>query len=73
MVVKVSINGYGTIGKRIADAILKQDDMEIIGVAKRTPDFNAVIAFKSGIPILFRIMSKNLKKLASRLQVLLKT
>jgi len=51
MVVKVSINGYGTIGKRIADAILKQDDMEIIGVAKKTPDFNAVIAFKSNIPI----------------------
>ena len=27
MVVKVAINGYGTIGKRVADAIDAQDDM----------------------------------------------
>jgi len=49
--VKVAINGYGTIGKRIADAVLKMDDMELIGVTKFTPDFSAMIASKRGIPI----------------------
>ncbi|NDF34067.1 MAG: hypothetical protein EB157_05855, partial [Euryarchaeota archaeon] len=31
MSIKVAINGYGTIGKRVADAVACQDDMEIIG------------------------------------------
>ena len=34
MTVKVAINGYGTIGKRVADAVRAQDDMEISGVVK---------------------------------------
>ena len=37
MVVKVAINGYGTIGKRVADAVSKQDDMKVIGVVKTRP------------------------------------
>ena len=36
MVVKVAINGYGTIGKRVADAVDAQDDMEIVGVKNTT-------------------------------------
>ena len=28
--IKVGINGYGTIGKRVAEAVTLQDDMEII-------------------------------------------
>jgi glyceraldehyde-3-phosphate dehydrogenase (NAD(P)) len=39
MKVKVAINGYGTIGKRVTDAVAKQDDMEIIGVTKMRPDY----------------------------------
>ena len=39
MNVKVAINGYGTIGKRVADAVSVQDDMEIIGVTKTKPDY----------------------------------
>ena len=35
MVVKVAINGYGTIGKRVADAIDAQDDMEILALPKQ--------------------------------------
>ena len=30
--VKVAVNGYGVIGKRVADAVCLQDDMELIGV-----------------------------------------
>ena len=39
MVVKVAINGYGTIGKRVADAVDAQDDMEIVGVTKTLHSF----------------------------------
>lgn len=34
MTVRVGINGYGTIGKRVACAVKAQDDMEIVGVTK---------------------------------------
>ncbi|MCL2863332.1 MAG: type II glyceraldehyde-3-phosphate dehydrogenase [Methanimicrococcus sp.] len=39
--IKVAVNGYGTIGKRVADAVALQDDMEIIGVSKTRPNFEA--------------------------------
>ncbi len=48
MVVKVAINGYGTIGKRVADAVSLQDDMEVVGVTKRRPTFEAKMAIKNG-------------------------
>jgi len=48
MTVKVAINGYGTIGKRVADAVTAQDDMEIVGVVKRRPTFEAFDAVKNG-------------------------
>jgi glyceraldehyde-3-phosphate dehydrogenase (NAD(P)) len=48
MKVKVAINGYGTIGKRVADAVSRQDDMEVIGVTKTKPDFEAKMALKRG-------------------------
>lgn len=44
----VGINGYGTIGKRVADAVACQDDMEIVGVTKRTPDFECKMAVEKG-------------------------
>ena len=50
MPVKVAINGYGTIGKRVADAVTQQDDMEIVGVVKRRPTFEAHDAMKNGFP-----------------------
>ncbi len=46
MKIKVAINGYGTIGKRVADAIALQDDMQVVGVTKTKPDFEARIAAK---------------------------
>jgi len=48
MTVRVGINGYGTIGKRVADAVSKMPDMELIGVAKITPDYGALIARSKG-------------------------
>jgi len=46
--INVFINGYGTVGKRVADAVALQKDMKIIGVSKRTPDFDAEQAIKKG-------------------------
>jgi len=31
--IRVAVNAYGVIGKRIADAVRKQKDMELVGVA----------------------------------------
>ncbi|MDP3065760.1 MAG: phosphorylating glyceraldehyde-3-phosphate dehydrogenase [Methanobacteriaceae archaeon] len=47
----VGVNGYGTIGKRVADAVSCQDDMKIVGVTKRTPDFEAQMAVQNGYPL----------------------
>jgi len=47
----VGINGYGTIGKRVADAVSAQDDMKIAGVTKRTPNFEAKRAVELGYDI----------------------
>jgi glyceraldehyde-3-phosphate dehydrogenase (NAD(P)) len=44
----IGINGYGTIGKRVADAVQAQDDMKIVGVTKRSPDFEAKTAVEKG-------------------------
>ncbi len=44
----VGVNGYGTIGKRVADAVRSQPDMTVQGVAKRSPDFVADHATATG-------------------------
>jgi len=51
MSVKVAINGFGTIGKRVADAISRQDDMILVGVYKNRPNYEAYIAYKKGYPV----------------------
>ena len=48
MAVKVVVNGYGNIGKRVADAVAKQDDMKLVGVSKTRPNFEAFVAAQKG-------------------------
>ncbi len=48
---QVGINGYGTIGKRVADAVRAQPDMEVVGVAKTRPNFEAEGAVEKGYPL----------------------
>ncbi|EQB64706.1 MAG: hypothetical protein AMDU3_IPLC00004G0284 [Thermoplasmatales archaeon I-plasma] len=43
---KVGINAYGTIGKRVAEAITKQDDMQVTGVIKAHPNYMSYVASK---------------------------
>ena len=38
-VIKVAINGFGTIGKRVADAVDSHDDLEVVGVTKTGQSF----------------------------------
>jgi glyceraldehyde-3-phosphate dehydrogenase (NAD(P)) len=49
--VRVAVNGYGTIGKRVADAVAKQPDMKLVGVAKTRPSFEARHAVEQGYPL----------------------
>jgi len=51
MNVRVAINGYGTIGKRVADAVLKQNDMTLVGVTKTKPSYEVDLAISRGIRI----------------------
>lgn len=48
---RVGIVGYGTIGKRIADAVAAQDDMQVVGVLKVTPDYEAYVALAKGLKV----------------------
>jgi len=45
---RVAVVGYGTIGKRVADAVSVQDDMRLVGVFKTTPDYGATLAARKG-------------------------
>lgn len=48
---RVAVNGYGTIGKRVADAVEHQPDMQVVGVAKTRPNFEAESAIERGYPL----------------------
>ncbi len=49
--IKVGIVGYGTIGKRVADAVLLQEDMELIGVTARSYNYRMISAQAKNIPM----------------------
>ncbi|MDD3762920.1 MAG: type II glyceraldehyde-3-phosphate dehydrogenase [Pseudomonadota bacterium] len=49
--VKVAVNGYGVIGKRVADAVRMQDDMALVGVADVINDYRIRTAVLLGIPV----------------------
>ena len=46
---KIAVNGYGVIGKRVADAVTLQDDMELVGVADIVSDWRAGVVRTKGI------------------------
>jgi len=51
MSIQVAVNGYGTIGKRVADAVALQPDMELVGVAKTRPNHEAELAVENDYPL----------------------
>ncbi|MEH6721855.1 MAG: type II glyceraldehyde-3-phosphate dehydrogenase [Aurantimonas endophytica] len=46
--IRVAVNGYGVIGKRVADAVVRQDDMELAGVADISLDWRPRVAMQRG-------------------------
>lgn len=49
--VRVAVNGYGVIGKRVADAVALQDDMELVGISDVITDYRIRLAVERGYPI----------------------
>lgn len=45
---RIAINGYGVIGRRLADAVSIQPDMELVGITKVRPDYKARFAVQKG-------------------------
>ncbi len=50
-IIRVAINGYGVIGKRVADAVAVQGDMTLAGVADITADWRVAVARGKGYPL----------------------
>lgn len=46
--VRVALNGYGVIGKRVADAVAAQTDMELVGIADVATDWRMRVAHSKG-------------------------
>ena len=58
--IRVAINGYGTIGKRVADAVAAQPDMKVVGVSKTRPSHEAYVARERGYPLISRTWPKKM-------------
>lgn len=56
--IRVAVNGYGVIGKRVADAIQVQPDMELIGVADVVSDYRVKVAAALGLPLYASLQEK---------------
>lgn len=56
--VRVLVNGYGVIGKRVADAVLKQDDMKLVGISDIVYDWRIKMAVAKGLPIYASLADK---------------
>lgn len=55
---RVAVNGYGVIGKRVADAVKAQQDMELVGVADVGTDYRVKTATVLGIDVYASVSEK---------------
>jgi glyceraldehyde-3-phosphate dehydrogenase (NAD(P)) len=46
--IRVAVNGYGVIGKRVAQAVTMQDDMALVGVSDIVTDWRARTILRNG-------------------------
>lgn len=46
--IRVAVNGYGVIGKRVAQAITRQDDMTLVGISDVATDWRIRIVTRQG-------------------------
>ncbi|MBC7746089.1 MAG: type II glyceraldehyde-3-phosphate dehydrogenase [Flavobacterium sp.] len=49
--IKVGVNGFGVIGKRVADAVQLQDDMDLVGICDVVTDWRIKIAVRKEYPV----------------------
>jgi len=56
--IRVAVNGYGVIGKRVADAVRLQPDMELIGIADVVSDYRVKTATVLGLPVFASVPDK---------------
>jgi glyceraldehyde-3-phosphate dehydrogenase (NAD(P)) len=49
--IRVAVNGYGVIGKRVADAVIRQDDMELAGIADIGADWRMRVVPHKGFAL----------------------
>jgi glyceraldehyde-3-phosphate dehydrogenase (NAD(P)) len=50
-IIRVAVNGYGVIGKRVADAVSAMPDMQLVGVSDIVSDYRIQPAIARGIAI----------------------
>jgi glyceraldehyde-3-phosphate dehydrogenase (NAD(P)) len=49
--IRVAVNGYGVIGKRVAAAVALQEDMSLAGVSDIVTDWRAHMVIRNGFPL----------------------
>ena len=49
--IRVAVNGYGVIGKRVTDAVDRQEDMALAGVADVAADWRIAVARRKGYAV----------------------
>jgi glyceraldehyde-3-phosphate dehydrogenase (NAD(P)) len=49
--IRVAVNGYGVIGKRVAAAVVLQADMSLAGVSDVVTDWRAHMVIRNGFPL----------------------
>jgi len=67
--VRVGINGYGVIGKRVADAVALQDDMEVVGVTFNHFDYRICVAAEKGFGVFAASTERIPSKDSSQIEV----
>src|SRR5437773_10012701 len=55
---RVGVNGFGVIGKRVAEAITKQKDMKLVGVSDVVGDYRVKLGQNKGFEIYASIPGK---------------
>ncbi len=51
MKIRVAVNGYGAIGRRVCDAVSLQSDMDLVGVVDIATDWRMQVAVRRRFPI----------------------
>ncbi|MHB1275286.1 MAG: type II glyceraldehyde-3-phosphate dehydrogenase [Candidatus Humimicrobiaceae bacterium] len=61
--IKVGVAGYGVIGQRLADGVVKQEDMELVGVADVAPTLSIRALYDSPVPYDLYVVDDSMKAL----------